>query len=510
MKTTKRVLAIVLAALMLACMIPFAVSAAAPALSYDVVLNCAKPGYTFTVYQLATLNFVDATNASKGTPGTYTILGTVNNTVKEDIQKANESVQRGAETITLDSAQLLKDCDAAYKAGSGFGTKVSGNNGEFVSSATATSKTVTLPAGIYYIAVTNAPDGNDSITNSVFANPYYKDNDWKTVESINLANKVSDSTPTTDKTVRVKTNATTWGAWAETASESIDKEFQFRIVTDVVGSASVPVNAYRVVDMQPAGITFDKVDVDSVKTLQSDKATVVNGEVAHTVVKKANGDDLPSNATFAVNVTDIDALYATNVKYVEVIYTAKLNANAVVAGTGNINTAKLEWQPNGKSTWANTPEDNATVFTYNVTIEKIDAANNDTKLKDAEFEIYDNADCSGTALATAKTGDDGKAKFTTKIADETVEYKFKEGTYYIKETKAPAGYNLSSAIVSVDINEGTSDTTAEFTVKVISNTKSVLPQTGGEGTMVFTIVGIALILAAGVLFVIVMRKRASK
>ena len=49
MKTTKRVLAIVLAALMLACMIPFAVSAATtPAANVTIKLACTTQGYTFS------------------------------------------------------------------------------------------------------------------------------------------------------------------------------------------------------------------------------------------------------------------------------------------------------------------------------------------------------------------------------------------------------------------------------------------------------------------------------
>ena len=72
MKTTKRVLAVVLAALMLACMIPFAASAANnPATSTSVTLTCAKPGYTFEIYQLATLEF-KGEEGSKTTSGLYT------------------------------------------------------------------------------------------------------------------------------------------------------------------------------------------------------------------------------------------------------------------------------------------------------------------------------------------------------------------------------------------------------------------------------------------------------
>lgn len=481
MKSTKRVIAVVLAALMLACMIPFAVSAATPDKTTAVTLNCAQPGYTFKVYQLATLDY----DADDNTKGTYTI-GAVSNNIKDDIQKMGDT--------GIDSAKLLADCDAAYTAGTGFGTEVS--TAQFVSSDTVTSKNVSLDAGVYYVVCTAHPSTVTSITNSVFATPYYHEETWKKVESINLGSKVESDEPTVDKTVKGADDTT----WKESISESLGKTFQFKILTKVAGSATQPVTAYRVADKQSAGIDF--VSVASVKTLKADKATVVNGNVAYT--KEDTG--LKDGATFAVKLNDVSVLYANDVKYVEVIYNAKLNNSAVVAGAGNNNEARLEWKAQGAADYDSIPWDDAKVYTYNVTIEKVDAANTATKLSGAEFAIYDNDKCTGNAIANATTGADGTAKF--KSGND--EYKFKEGTYYFKETKAPAGYNLSSEIHSVTINANTSDTTANFSVVQIKNSKSVLPETGGEGTMVFTIVGISLILAAGVLFVIIMKKRASK
>lgn len=480
MNTTKRVIAVVLAALMLACMIPFAVSAATPDKTGTVRLNCAQPGYTFKVYQLATLDY----DAADNTKGTYTI-GAVSDSIKSDIEKMGDT--------GIDSAKLLADCDTAYAAGTGFGTEVTA--AKFVSSDTATSKDVTLDAGVYYVACTDHPTTVTKITNSVFATPYYNDNTWKTVPSINLGSKVDSDQPSVDKTV--KGNADT--SWQEYISESLGKTFQFKIVTKVVGSASQPVTAYRIADKQSAGIDF--VSVASVKTLTEDE-TVVNGNVAYT--KKDTG--LKDDATFAIELNDVSVLYDNDVKYVEVIYNAKLNNSAVVAGAGNNNEARLEWKAQGAADYDSIPWNDAKVYTYNVTIEKVDASDAAIKLANAEFAIFDNANCTGEALATAKTGANGTAKFM-KGNDE---YKFKEGTYYFKETKAPEGYNLSSEIHSVTINNSTSDTTANFKAVQIKNSKSVLPQTGGEGTMVFTIVGISLILAAGVLFVVVMKKRASK
>ena len=54
MKTTKRVIAVVLAVLMIAMVASVAVTAATTK-QYSFTLKCTKPGYTFTVYPLATI-----------------------------------------------------------------------------------------------------------------------------------------------------------------------------------------------------------------------------------------------------------------------------------------------------------------------------------------------------------------------------------------------------------------------------------------------------------------------
>ncbi len=219
--------------------------------------------------------------------------------------------------------------------------------------------------------------------------------------------------------------------------------------------------------------------------------------------------DLPSGSTFGVEMTNIDQLYASANAYVEVIYTATVNENAAVA-SANHNDAKLQWQPHGKSTWTDGPNDGADVYTYEIKVVKIDAADNTTKLAGAVFSVHQNADCSDDAIATATTGDgkNGTTLGEAYFEKDGKKYTFAAGTYYVKEVTAPQGYNLSTEIITVTIASDTATATSQ--VVTVKDSKSVLPQTGGEGTMVFTIIGISLILAAGVLFVIVMRKRASK
>ena len=72
---------------------------------------------------------------------------------------------------------------------------------------------------------------------------------------------------------------------------------------------------------------------------------------------------------------------------------------------------------------------------------------------------------------------------------------------------APANFNKNTEIKEITLG-GTAGSTAVIEAE-IGDTPSKLPQTGGEGTMMFTIVGGSLIVLAGILFAVVMKKKKS-
>ncbi|MFM0877244.1 pilin N-terminal domain-containing protein [Streptococcus suis] len=96
-------------------------------------------------------------------------------------------------------------------------------------------------------------------------------------------------------------------------------------------------------------------------------------------------------------------------------------------------------------------------------------------------------------------------------ADGKFEVKgLRAGSYELVETKAPEGYALPSNTISFDVNQGSwKDLNPQTAIEEhmqVKNKKIIIPQTGGIGTLVFTVVG----LSAMVFAFIAMKKRQSE
>ena len=494
MKTTKRVLAIVLAALMLALMVPFAASAATPnvtfTLSYDQPADEADGAFEWTVYQLATLDTET---------GALTIKAT------------DSAIVSALKANSTSSATILEKCDAAT---SGFGTATGGT---FASGDA--DKTYTVPAGIYYVKCTTAPANATQKNNSIVALPYYQNNAWQNTlpangstegNTIKLGTKFSTNPVSIDKKVKDVVD----GTWGASTSQQQDKDVQFRTFVTTAGSADQRLASYRITDSMNNGLKLKSID--SVKffaeststtgtTVPSTAYTVDPATVSGTVTSF----EIAFNNSYLTAET-APAFYSN--KYIEVLYTCTVLDSAEVGADKNVNTTTMYYKPTDATDETPVGPKTAQVYVYEAGVYKYDASKADTNtpLADAEFAIYatrDNAVAGTKAIAVAKTGTDGKAKFVNNLTDNK-EFKFAKGTYYVKETKAPANYNLNSEVKSITLGATAASTTLEEVS--IGNTPSKLPETGGEGTMMFMIIGGSLILLAGVLFVVVMKKRSSK
>ena len=184
------------------------------------------------------------------------------------------------------------------------------------------------------------------------------------------------------------------------------------------------------------------------------------------------------------------------------------------------NNATLEYGNNPGETTTTTPSE-AKTPTYPLDIKKF-AKTDNKMLAGAKFKLYkDSVADENVIKVTGSEGNyvvDPNSKNTVfeSVASITGQnYNLHvnglaAGTYYLVETEAPAGYNKLTDPIKVTI---TKDGDTNWTVKkndtaendkiidVENSTGSILPSTGGMGTIAFTVVAALLVLGVAVSFI---------
>lgn len=209
-----------------------------------------------------------------------------------------------------------------------------------------------------------------------------------------------------------------------------------------------------------------------------------------------------------------------------VYFDAQINANAKMGETIP-NQAKLEYV-NSVNFDFTVESDKPVISTGGAELVKVDAANHNRVLSGAIFEIYRKATAdevaAGVEGVTHIAGVSAPVikvafydnhtlegnKVTSVTSDEngsTVVYGLAYGTYYLLETKSPAGYNLLDKAVELTVDGTTHMDEKIVTVENVSG--AVLPSTGGVGTTVFTFAGMLLVCASFVIFFLNKRRNYS-
>lgn len=419
-------------------------------------------------------------------------------------------------TYADDSAKADRVAQLAYTHKTGEGVALTGTE-------------MDLPQGYYLIVDTTEISGKDEVKNAALL---------QLTDDLVIALKTDK--PAVEKKVLENTQYT---ANDTSALLGVAYGEGYNDVADYHMGDDVPFAFYSVVPEMAHYETYRYVFHDEMSaglTLNEESITVTVGDTVlaagrdYTVVRDAEDE-----CTFEVVIADLKKIpSAVTGAEIRVDFTAELNKNAVVGLDGNPNAVYLEYANNpdesGESGF--TPKDTVIVFTYELDTLKVDAHDTEEVLSGACFKLRDDqgrwvkVDAEGKV--SGWTANEAEASTLTTGADGLIRViGLDQGTYYLKETKAPAGYNILTEEIEVVITAATANGqnwAAELgadkaltaldvaaagkagagsaadgiaAITVGNNSGTVLPQTGGMGTTVFYVAGGLLVAAAAALLV---------
>ena len=331
--------------------------------------------------------------------------------------------------------------------------------------------------------------------------------------------------PTVEKKVYDNPDGTSTGGFGSSADHAINEKFQFQLTAtlpDSTNRAYDYYDKYSVIfhDTLSEGITYD--GPYSVVIESNDITYTITDPSKYTI----NTDKLDSQNYFEVEIPDVKTCVAgldlNKGATITVTYTAHLNEKASVntagGGTSNINKVYLTYSnnPQDESSIGKTPESTPVyVYTYQLSNTKRQNTVDGPALAGAGFKLYSDAECNnevglyqeGEFYYPIKDATGKKA--VEMISGENGQFNVKgldAGTYYLKETITPAGYDtcgVTPVTIKAD-HSGNGHVNLEGSNLTIVNKKAggiTLPSTGGIGTTIFYVVGGGLMVAAIVLLV---------
>lgn len=495
-KVLKGLVAVVSTAAMAIAGFAGAASATAAGTNYDITVPSTDT-HTYSVYQVFTGDLSNGTLSNIKAGQNFN----KNNTASKSAADAAAEIAQG--TYANNTEKLAAITPYVDLTGTAFGE---------VSANTALS----APAGYYLLKDKDAVTGDDAATLFIVQ-----------VNGPVTVNRKADK-PTFEKKVKDVNDSTgDKSDWQDSADYDVNDEVPFQL------TATLPTNdtdfaaykTYKLVfhDQQSAGLTFNE---KSVVVKYGDKTL---GADSYTVTENSEDKD-----TFDITIADAKAVKDAEGSAITVAaggkftveYTSTLNENAVIGSTGNPNEASLEFSNNpnvgGEGETGKTPTDKVIVFTYQLDINKTfnggtPAENDLPKFKLYKFDSATNDYTIDRGEVTITKTEDGKYTASFKRVDD--------GKYKLVETKTPAGFNTAAdtlfeitadhdvesdnpqlTVLKINTTAGNT-TTGTVTADVVNQKGSNLPSTGGMGTVLLYVAGIAVFVLAGATLVMALRRR---
>lgn len=438
------------------------------------------------------------------------------------------------------------------------------NGGVAMSETDATGHTSAsnMEQGLYLVVETRVPE---NVTST--CNPFFVSLPMTTIDGaawnydVTVYPKNQTGNPTLDKTVRESKNSTGKNTgsltdikdgYAHTATASVGDTVDYQIISTLptITSKSSALSEYTYVDTLSRGIRYNKNDVviEFFKDAGcTDKITTWDENSGKFTVAYDDAQNIMTIKMTEIGLSEINeatAVYTDSIKRgysdctMRITYAATLTADAELGDTDNPNEVELTWRRTN-NTYFDTLKDCCHVYTYGIDVLK-QFSDNGGNVRNVKFRLHnDTDDC--YIIAEQKDGIYYAKGFAAKKADATtfvpnssghvVVKGLEDDTYSLTETATDKGYVLlkeavkiviktsengqcekcgsklltASAIVNgkdVNMTEGN----AIVPLTVVNNPGFDLPKTGGYGTWMFTVGGVAL-LGAAAFIVVKSRKR---
>lgn len=495
-KVLKGLVAVVSTAAMAIAGFAGAASATAAGTNYDITVPSTDT-HTYSVYQVFTGDLSNGTLSNIKAGQNFN----KNNTASKSAADAAAEIAQG--TYANNTEKLAAITPYVDLTGTAFGE---------VSANTALS----APAGYYLLKDKDAVTGNDAATLFIVQ-----------VNGPVTVNRKADK-PTFEKKVKDVNDSTgDKSNWQDSADYDVNDDVPFQL------TATLPTNeadfaaykTYKLVfhDQQSAGLTLNK---DSVVVKYGDQTLGTDSYTLETPATDKDTFDITINDAKTVKDADGSVITVAAGGKFTVEYTSKLNENAVIGAAGNPNEASLEFSNNpnvgGEGNTGKTPTDKVIVFTYQLDINKTFNGGTPDDNDLPEFTLY-----KFDSTTNDYTTDVGKVDIT-KTADGKYTASFKrvdDGKYKLVETKTPAGFNTAAdttfeitaehdvesdnpqlTVLKINTTAGNT-TTGTVTADVVNQKGSNLPSTGGMGTVLLYVAGIAVFVLAGATLVMALRRR---
>lgn len=331
--------------------------------------------------------------------------------------------------------------------------------------------------------------------------------------------------------VNIKSEIPTVEKEADVDSAQIGQVVKFTVTTKVPDTSAYTNYVFTVNDTLSDGLTFVQ-DANGTPLAENNlpvKVTIGTDGAEKSMNATVNGQSMTLD--LSAEVTNAQKKIG---QVITITYYAKLNSSAVITNSKNEVEIVYSNKPGTDGTGTTIP-DIEKVPTFPLQIHKYETGKDEEYLAGAKFELYPDKGGKPGDTAIKVTGSNGKytvkedqssGDTDTVMVTQNTEISagagynlyvngLKAGIYWLVETDAPEGFNKVKdpikVVITLEGEDGykltVGDQQPDKIAEVENKKGSMLPETGGIGTVLFTGIAVVLILGVGASFVVSRKRR---